>query len=52
MLHDRDVGPMRLLCDDPRMGMSELARQVGMSAPAVRERVFRLGKAGVIRGYR
>jgi len=37
---------------DPRLSTSELARQVGMSAPAVRERVNRLEQAGVIRGYR
>ena len=32
--------------------MSELARRVGMSAPAVTERVQRLEAAGVITGYR
>lgn len=32
------------------MGTSEMARQVGMSAPAVRERVLRLEEAGIIRG--
>lgn len=37
---------------DPRVTMSALARQVGMSAPAVTERVQRLERAGVIRGYR
>lgn len=31
--------------------MSALARQVGMSAPAVTERVQRLEQAGVIKGY-
>lgn len=41
-----------LLSDDPRLGISELARRVGMSAPAVRERVLRLEEAGIIRGYR
>ncbi len=41
-----------MLRDDPRMGTSELARRVGMSAPAVRERVLRLEEAGVIAGYR
>jgi Lrp/AsnC family leucine-responsive transcriptional regulator len=40
------------LAEDPRLSMSELARRVGMSAPAVRERVARLEQAGVIRGYR
>jgi Lrp/AsnC family leucine-responsive transcriptional regulator len=34
------------------MTMSELARQLGMSAPAVRERVQRMAEAGVIAGYR
>lgn len=32
--------------------MSELGRRVDMSAPAVSERVQRLERAGVIRGYR
>lgn len=53
MLRDRrNVELLRLLCDEPRLGVSELARRVGMSAPAVRERVLRLEEAGVIRGYR
>lgn len=46
----RNVELLRLLRGDPRMGTSELARRVGMSAPAVRERVLRLEEAGVIRG--
>jgi Lrp/AsnC family transcriptional regulator, leucine-responsive regulatory protein len=37
---------------DPRLAVSELARRVGMSAPAVRERIQRLEAAGVITGYR
>lgn len=37
---------------DPRLSMSALARQVGMSAPAVTERVQRLQRAGVIAGFR
>lgn len=36
----------------PRLATSELARRVGMSAPAVRERVQRLETLGVIAGYR
>jgi Lrp/AsnC family leucine-responsive transcriptional regulator len=40
------------LQDNPRLSMSELARRVGMSAPAVTERVQRLETAGVIVGYR
>jgi Lrp/AsnC family transcriptional regulator, leucine-responsive regulatory protein len=37
---------------DPRITMSGLARRVGMSAPAVTERVQRMERAGVITGYR
>jgi Lrp/AsnC family leucine-responsive transcriptional regulator len=37
---------------NPRLSMSELGRRVGMSAPAVTERVQRLESAGVITGYR
>jgi Lrp/AsnC family transcriptional regulator, leucine-responsive regulatory protein len=40
------------LRDDPRVSTAVLARRVGMSAPAVAERVRRLEEAGVIRGYR
>ena len=40
------------LQDDPRIAMSALARRVGMSAPAVTERLQRLERAGVIAGYR
>jgi Lrp/AsnC family transcriptional regulator, leucine-responsive regulatory protein len=37
---------------DPRLTMSELGRRIGMSSPAVTERVRRLEEAGVICGYR
>jgi len=40
------------LLQDPRLTMSELGRRVGMSSPAVTERVRRLEETGVIRGYR
>ena len=43
---------LRVLSEAPRLGTSELGRRVGMSAPAVRERVARLEEAGIIRGYR
>jgi Lrp/AsnC family transcriptional regulator, leucine-responsive regulatory protein len=36
---------------DGRIGMAELGRRVGLSAPAVTERVQRLERAGVIAGY-
>jgi Lrp/AsnC family leucine-responsive transcriptional regulator len=35
-----------------RLSTADLARRVGMSAPAVAERVQRLERAGVITGYR
>ena len=46
---------LRLLAElqrDPRIPMTALARRVGMSSPAVTERVRRLEESGVIRGYR
>lgn len=43
---------LQLLQDEPRLTMTALARRVGMSAPAVTERVQRLEEAGVIAGYR
>jgi Lrp/AsnC family leucine-responsive transcriptional regulator len=48
----RNVKLLKLLRAEPRMGIAELARRIGMSAPAVRERVQRLEEAGVIKGYR
>jgi len=52
LLDARNVELLRLLSGDPRISASELARRIGMSAPAVRERVQRLEEAGVIKGYR
>jgi Lrp/AsnC family leucine-responsive transcriptional regulator len=48
----RNLELIRLLQGDPRMGISELARRIGMSAPSTKERLTRLEEAGVIRGYR
>ncbi|WP_102127945.1 Lrp/AsnC family transcriptional regulator [Deinococcus planocerae] len=49
-----EVNPriLGVLQADPRLTMAELARRVGMSSPAVTERVRRLEEAEVIRGYR
>src|SRR5437016_11447288 len=52
LLDTRNVELLRLLSGDPRMSASELARRIGMSAPAVRERIQRLEEAGIIKGYR
>jgi Lrp/AsnC family leucine-responsive transcriptional regulator len=43
---------LRQLQEDPRLTMTELGRRVGLSSPAVTERVRRLEESGVIRGYR
>src|SRR5687767_13081066 len=51
-LDEVDRRLLEVLTDDPRLSAAELARRVGMSAPAVRERVARLEQSGVIRGYR
>ena len=48
----RNAQILALLQADPRMSVSELARRVGMSAPATRERIQRLEEAGIIRGCR
>lgn len=47
-----NVRVLRELQRDPRMTMVALGRRVGMSSPAVTERVRRLEEAGVIQGYR
>jgi Lrp/AsnC family leucine-responsive transcriptional regulator len=47
-----NVRILRLLSAEPRLSMSELARRVKMSPPAVTERVQRMEEAGVIAGYR
>jgi Lrp/AsnC family leucine-responsive transcriptional regulator len=49
-----DATNLRLLGElqaSARLGIAELGRRVGMSAPAVAERVQRLERAGVISGY-
>ena len=43
---------LRELQADARLSMAELGRRVGMSAPAISERVRRLEDADVITGYR
>jgi Lrp/AsnC family leucine-responsive transcriptional regulator len=48
----RNIELIQLLQSDPRMPVTELARRIGMSAPAVKERLTRLEEAGVICGFR
>lgn len=48
-----DIGWQILVAlqEDARLSFSELGRRVGLSAPAVAERVRRLEEAGIIVGY-
>jgi len=43
---------LRLLQNNPRTSISDLARRVRMSNPAVKERVLRLEESGIVSGYR
>lgn len=43
---------VRILQDDARIPWSELGRQIGLSAPAVIERVRKMEDAGIIEGFR
>ncbi|RLP91492.1 MULTISPECIES: Lrp/AsnC family transcriptional regulator [unclassified Micromonospora] len=47
-----DLSLVDLLRGNARLSYAELARQVGLSAPAVHERVGKLENSGVVRGYR
>jgi Lrp/AsnC family leucine-responsive transcriptional regulator len=49
-----DATNLRLLAElqaDARLSLAELGRRVGLSSPAVAERLGRLERDGVIRGY-
>jgi Lrp/AsnC family leucine-responsive transcriptional regulator len=46
---DREI--VRLLADDGRRSFTDLARDTGLSVSAVHQRVRRLEKRGVLRGY-
>lgn len=49
---DTDVRILALLQDDCRTPLARLGERVGLSAPAVLERIKKLEAAGVITGYR
>ncbi len=51
LLDPKSVAILNALQRDARVTFAELGRQVGLSAPAVAERVRRLEEAGIIRGY-
>jgi Lrp/AsnC family leucine-responsive transcriptional regulator len=52
LLDSRNQKLLAALVKNPRMPVSALARRVGLSAPATRERLLRLEEAGVIKGWR
>jgi Lrp/AsnC family leucine-responsive transcriptional regulator len=51
-LDDLDLTLLRALAVDARQSQRALARAVGMSPPAIADRLARLERAGAIRGYR
>jgi Lrp/AsnC family leucine-responsive transcriptional regulator len=51
LLDDRNQKLLAALLKNPRASVSDLARKVGLSAPATRERLLRLEEAGVIKGW-
>ena len=50
-LDDVDLSLLRLLATDARASQRSLARELGMSAPTIGERIARMERTGVIRGY-
>ncbi len=49
---EADLALLRALAQDARQSQRALARAIEMSAPAVADRLARLERSGVIRGYR
>jgi Lrp/AsnC family leucine-responsive transcriptional regulator len=52
LLDDTNLALISELQQDARVSLAELGRRVGLSAPAVAERLQRLERDQVIRGYR
>ncbi|MEG2930770.1 MAG: Lrp/AsnC family transcriptional regulator [Ruthenibacterium sp.] len=50
-MDDLDRKILRLLAQNARMTVKELAAQVALTSPAVSERMHRMEKSGVIAGY-
>jgi Lrp/AsnC family leucine-responsive transcriptional regulator len=48
----KNLALLRLLEKNPRAPISQLARRIGMSNPAVKERILRLEETGILAGYR
>ena len=52
IIDSTNVALLAELQDDARLTLAELGRRVGLSSPAVAERLQRLQETGVISGYR
>lgn len=52
VIDETDLQILRALAQDARLSQRALGREVGMSSPAVAERIGKLEAAGVITGYR
>lgn len=51
MVDDIDQQMLRILLQDSRVSLKDLAQQVGLSSPSVAERLRRLDERGVIRAF-
>ena len=50
-IDEKDMQIIEALQANARVPLSELGRQIGLSQPAISERVKRLEETGVIEGY-
>ncbi len=51
LLDDAGMEILRALQDNARISFAELGRKIGMSAPAITERVKKMEETGIIAGY-
>jgi Lrp/AsnC family leucine-responsive transcriptional regulator len=51
MLDEAGMEILRALQENARVSFAELARKIGMSAPAITDRVRKMEEAGIIAGY-
>jgi len=52
MLDEADFKILEVLARNPRAGVSQIARETGLSRPTVRARLKRLLQSGIIKGFR
>lgn len=50
-IDDLNLAILRELCGNSRISATEIGRRVGLTAPAVTERISKLEEAGYIKGY-